>query len=702
MPNRLINEKSPYLQQHSHNPVDWYAWNSEAFIEAEHKNLPIFLSIGYSTCYWCHVMERECFENPEIANLMNKHFINIKVDREERPDIDKIYMNALQSMTGAGGWPISIFLTPDLKPFYAATYIPPKSKYGRAGFEDVLEEISNLWTNKRGEIISSSKKVYDILKSNLEINKIPEDNILSESISSQLYSQAESFFDDENGGFGKGNKFPRPVLLNFLLVHNYIYDELHSLDMVTFTLDKMLRGGIHDHLEGGFHRYSVDSYWRVPHFEKMLYDQSQIAVTYLNAYQLTKRKIFLTTAIDTLNYSLTILKSPKGGFYSAEDSESAIDAAKPDIKEEGYYYLFTLDELRNILTEEELKAAKYYFGLEENGNTLGDSNNVFGNKNVLYIKNDEFETAKFLSISSEEVIKLINSAKDKMLRYKRLRPRPTIDDKILTNLNAQMISTLSKAYEVTLEKKYLDIAIETADFILEKMYDSKNRILFHRYIDDEVKYNGTLADYSYLIASLVDLYEASFISKYIFIALELIDIAIEKFYDETYGGFFDSDKDSKDVIIRIKDIYDGSEPSGNSTMIINLIRLGYYVEEKFYNEIAMKTLEVFYQDIEQNPFAYPNYVFGLLEYLKSPFEIITKGEKNEKFAELINTIRQTYLPFRILMYADEDFINRFKFIKNIIDTSSEPEIFVCENYKCNLPVKTKEDLISILNNKFIK
>lgn len=702
MTNRLATEKSPYLLQHSENPVDWYPWGDEAFNEARIRNLPIFLSIGYSTCYWCHVMERECFENEEIAELMNNNFINIKVDREERPDIDKIYMNALQSMTGSGGWPMSIFLTPDLKPFYASTYIPPKAKYGRSGFEDVLEQISRLWDTKKEEIIKSSEKVFEILTSNASTEKFVAHGVLSDSISEKLYKQAESYFDDENGGFGGGNKFPRPVLLNFLLTYYFITDDIHALDMTTFTLSKMIKGGINDQLEGGFHRYSVDSQWRVPHFEKMLYDQSQIIITLINTYQLTGKHIFLDNAVRTVDYVLSRLKNPKGGFYSAEDAESAIDADEPGIKQEGNYYLFTVDELNNALTSKELAAAKIYYGLDETGNTISDPHEVFGNKNVLYLKNDEFETAKQLDISVEETTVLLKSAREKMMNIKLAKPRPSLDDKILTNLNALMISALAKMFEVTTDKKFLADAFSTADFILNKMYDKDNEVLYHRYREGEVKFHGTLTDYAFLIAALIDLYEASFKTKYLFPAFELTEIVLKKFYDDEFGGFYDADKDSKDIIVKLKELYDGSEPSGNSVMILNLIRLGYFVEDKFYNEIAMKSLELFFTDIDENPFAYPNYVFALLEYLKSPFEIIVKGTKNEKFHELVDFIRSKYLPFRILMYADNEIKTKFEFINNIVNTSPEPEVFICENYKCNLPVKTTEDISTILKNKFIK
>ena len=378
-PNNLINEKSPYLLQHSHNPVKWYAWNDETLKLAKELDKPVFLSIGYSTCYWCHVMERECFENIEIADLLNDTFINIKVDREERPDIDRVYMSVLQSISGSGGWPMSMFLTPDLKPFYGATYIPPKAKYGRAGFEDIINQIKDLWKNQKSDIINSSLKITDTLNRNSEFN----DNDLNDDVFSKAFNQSTQLYDEEYGGFGSGNKFPRPAVLDYLLAYYHYSKDKSALDMVTYTLKKMYDGGIFDNIDKGFHRYSVDSYWRVPHFEKMLYDQAQIANTYFDTYSITKKEYFKSAAIDTLDYVKNFLLDEKGGFYSAEDAESAISFDNLNKKQEGFFYLWEKDDIINILGAKNAEIFCASFGVMHKGNTISDPHNIFGTSNVL-------------------------------------------------------------------------------------------------------------------------------------------------------------------------------------------------------------------------------------------------------------------------------------------------------------------------------
>ncbi|MBK6538438.1 MAG: thioredoxin domain-containing protein [Ignavibacteria bacterium] len=415
--NKLIHEKSPYLLQHSHNPVDWNPWNEETFALAKKENKPIFLSIGYSTCYWCHVMEREVFENEDIAKLMNEYFVNIKVDREERPDVDRVYMTALQSMTGAGGWPMSMFLTPDLKPFYGATYIPPKAKYGRSGFEDVITQIHEVWINKEKDVIESGEKIVNKL-SELISSRVETTTDLSKELFENAFTAITKIYDDEYGGFGSGNKFPRPVVYNFLLDYFYHTKEFSAIDMVTFTLKKMYEGGMYDHLSGGFHRYSVDSFWRVPHFEKMLYDQAQLISTYINAYLTTKNKFFLFVAEDTAMYVLENLKHPEGGFYSAEDAESVIDINEPAVKAEGAYNLWLKDEIESILDEEDAKIFNFFFGIEIMGNTLNDPHEVFGKKNVLFVANDIYETAKKFGKTPEEVAEIIDDSRAKLLAEK--------------------------------------------------------------------------------------------------------------------------------------------------------------------------------------------------------------------------------------------------------------------------------------------
>ncbi|MBN1633307.1 MAG: thioredoxin domain-containing protein [Ignavibacteria bacterium] len=685
-PNRLINEKSPYLQQHAYNPVDWYPWGNEAFSRSKSENKPIFLSIGYSTCYWCHVMKRECFENRQIAELMNEYFINVKVDREELPEIDKIYMTALQSITGSGGWPMNMFLTPHLKPFYGATYIPPKAKYGRAGIEDIFIQINNLWKEKQSELLESSDKIFGIL--NQRITKTPfiSDDILKKEVSEECFKTALRIFDYENGGFGQGNKFPRPSLLNFLLKYYRLSGNTEALDMVTYTLLKIYRGGIFDHIDGGFHRYSVDKFWRVPHFEKMLYDQALITDTLLDTYLITRNITLLECAEKTLGYSIEKLYNGSGGFCSAEDAESFTDISQTE-KAEGYFYMWEQDELNEILEKDEFIIFTYIFGIKYEGNTLNDPHSVFGKRNVLHIANDIFEASKEFNKSPEEIKLILEDSINKIKTVRDKRIRPGLDDKILTSQNGLMLNSLANAYRITQNRKYLDIAIKTADFLLNNLIQKD--ILYHRYKDGEIKFSGTLEDYAFLVKGLITLYESSFQIKYLDNAIELTDKAVELFFDNEYGGFFDTEENRSDVILRVKELYDGALPSGNSVMIENLIKLNSAAENKLYREKAMKSLEFFYEEIESNPFSYPQAIFSLLLYLNPFYEIIISGNK-ENTLEFKKVINEEYIPGKILMYADTE---SSKSVNKLATYNiNEEKVFICYDYKCEKPVDNPSEL----------
>lgn len=697
--NQLINEKSPYLLQHAYNPLDWHPWNEETFKLAKDQNKPIFLSIGYSTCYWCHVMEREVFEDDEIAALMNDYFINIKVDREERPDVDRIYMLALQAMTGAGGWPMSMFLTPDLKPFYGATYIPPKEKYGRAGFEDVISEIHKVWENKREEVINSSEQIYDLLNKKLSQpgpeKKLPYDELIFD----KCFETCERVFDVEHGGFGSGNKFPRPVILNFLLQYYYFTGKNEALDMVTYTLHKMYMGGLFDHLAGGFHRYSVDELWRVPHFEKMLYDQAQLASTYLDAYMVTKKEIYLSIAEKTLEYVLNYMTDKDGGFYSAEDAESAVSEDELDIKEEGAYYLWTQDEINDALGSENGVIMNNYFGTQPNGNTINDPHEVFGNKNVLFISKDLHDMGKLFNKTPEELLDIIKNSKQELLTAREQRPKPHLDDKILTSWNALMISAFAKAYRLTGNQKYLSAAEKSLAFILKNLYNDSTGELLHRYRDGEAKYAGSLEDYAFMIQALTDMYEVTFNADYLSTAVKLNKFTIDNFYDAENGGFFDIPDDSNDIILKTKESYDGAEPSGNSIQIQNLLKLAIITDDSLLRDIADKSLNFFYTDLERMPFSSPQLLYALYNDMKGSAEIVLSGDKDiQEFKNLQNIINSTYIPNRILLYADSSIETIAPFIKTIVENTKETNVFICENYKCDLPVKDEPQLREALEN----
>ncbi len=539
--NRLANEKSPYLLQHAHNPVDWYPWGEEAFTKARKEIKPIFLSVGYSTCHWCHVMERESFENPKIAAFMNDHFVNIKVDREERPDVDRVYMTFVQATTGGGGWPMSVWLTPELKPFVGGTYFPPDDAFGRPGFLSVLKQIADAWTKDEKQILAQAAQITDQLQ-NFAGTHTSTNADLSASILSEGFKQRESRFDPREGGFGPAPKFPRPSELIFLFNDAYragpdSKDGKRAIEMATFTLEKMARGGIHDHLGGGFHRYSVDGEWHVPHFEKMLYDQAQLVEAYLIAYQITGRKEFANTARDILDYVLRDMTSPDGGFYSAEDADSSIRAGFKE-KAEGAFYVWTANEIEEVLGKDsgtgilpvndsqhrqdaDATIFSYIYGVEANGNTSGegDPHGELHGKNVLIQRHTVAEAAKKFEVSEEEMKKRLAASCEKLFEIRAKRPRPHLDDKIITAWNGLMMTAFAKGYQVLGDEKYLAAADRSADFIRNNLYDQKTETLTRSWREDRAPppssegtadIGGFAEDYAYLIRGLIDLYESSF------------------------------------------------------------------------------------------------------------------------------------------------------------------------------------------------
>jgi uncharacterized protein len=697
--NKLKDEKSPYLLQHSQNPVNWYAWNEESLRFAKEQDRPIFLSVGYSTCYWCHVMERESFEDEKIANLLNNYFINIKVDREERPDLDRVYMTALQSMVGSGGWPMNMFLTPDLKPFYGATYIPPKEKYGRTGFEDIIEQINILWTTKRNEIVSSSERIYKILNDRItNKNSSTDSNIIIDNrLFEKSFESIKNIFDYDNGGFGFGNKFPRPVVLNYLLSLYYKDNNIEALDMVTYTLKKMCEGGIYDHLGGGFHRYSVDMYWRVPHFEKMLYDQAQISNILFDAYSITKKDFYLEYAIKTLDYVLNNMSDKNGGFYSAEDAESSVEESIPKYKEEGYFYTWTKSQIEDILGKEDSSIFCYAYGIKYEGNTINDPHNIFKNKNVLHILSDDFDTAKRFNKNPEEIRSIIDNCKNILLNKRDKRPKPHLDDKILTSWNCLMASAFAKGYKVTGNDIYKEKAILNCSFVLKNMWNEKENTLSHRFRDGDVKYKSILDDYAFLIKALLDLYEITFDVKYISKAIKITDTTIEKFYDKENSGFFDTEQTAADIILKTKDIYDGAEPSGNSIMMENLIRLGFITDDNKFKDIADKSITYFYPEIENSHFSSPQILNNIIFSLKNPVEIIFSGNlEDNNLKEMIEYINSKFLPFKILIHSDKEIEKYSSIVKKIVKDYKQTRIYVCENQSCKLPVDNIKDLKKLI------
>ncbi len=695
-PNRLIREKSPYLLQHAFNPVDWYPWGQEAFQRARKENKPIFLSIGYSTCYWCHVMEREVFEDEEIAALMNEYFVNIKVDREERPDVDRVYMTALLALTGSGGWPMSMFLTPDLKPFYGATYIPPER------FRSLIERIHQLWITEPEKILTSSERLTEFLKQRAVVSG--RHVALNETILTKGFEAFHEQYDEQYGGFGVKPKFPRPATFYFLLRYSHRFNEPRALHMTLSTLRRMAQSGIYDHLGGGFHRYAVDRAWRVPHFEKMLYDQAQLVCAYLEAYQITHDEFYASVARDILRYVRQHLTSENGGFYSAEDAESALDPSHPEEKREGAFYVWTHDEIERLLGKERAAIFNYYYGVQPDGNVPEDPHGAFVGKNILYVAHTVEDVAKRFHKSKQEIEKLLAEARTRLLAARQQRPRPHLDDKILVSWNGLMISALARAYQVLGEPAYLQAAKKATTFILTTLYDSKTGRLLRRYRAGEARFDAHLEDYAFLVMALLDLYEADLDIRWLEQAVQLTERQIRLFSDRKEGGFFDT-VPSDTLLVRTKEDYDGAEPSGNSIAALNLLRLSEMLNHQQWRRMAETTLMLFSERLEQHPPSLPQMLVALDFYLDKPKQIIIAGKpEGADTRRLLRVMYERYLPNKVLLLADggagqEYLSQRIPFLKQVKMIDGKATAYICQNYACQLPTTDPQMVAKLLEGE---
>jgi uncharacterized protein YyaL (SSP411 family) len=677
--NHLIAEKSPYLQQHAHNPVDWYPWGEEAFQKARQEDKPIFLSIGYSTCHWCHVMERESFENDAIAEIINHSFVPVKVDREERPDVDRIYMTYVQAATGSGGWPMSVFLTPDLKPFFGGTYFPPDNRYGRPGFPVLLERIASAWGEQRAEILETSGKVISQLRQISE--PASTGGIADKTTLDSTFQYFRRTFDATHGGFGEAPKFPRPVTFNFLFRYYLRTQRNEALQMSLDTLRAMAAGGMHDQLGGGFHRYSVDERWFVPHFEKMLYDQAQLASSYIEAFQITHNAHYADIARSTLDYVLRDMTHPDGGFYSAEDADSVIDPSNPKEKGEGAFYVWTADELKTGLAPEIYELFAAHYGVEANGNVHQDPQGEFTGKNILYL----------LKTPEPAVAKQLEEARAKLLQVRSKRIRPHLDDKVLTSWNALMISAFAKAAQVLDEPRYLTAAQRAARFMLAQMYDSTNGILQRRFREGEVAIQGFLDDYAFFIAALLDLYEADFDPGHLETAIALAAKMRELFEDPKEGAFFTSAGQDLNLLLRMKDDYDGAEPSGNSVALLDLLRLAHLTDRDEYRQAAVRTLDALMPKMSSQPIAVPQMLVALDYSLAAKREVVIAGDLNDQSTRaLLRELRSRFLPYTVVLLVDsettrEKLTRIFPAAGVMRQVDSQPTAYVCENYACRLP-----------------
>ena len=685
--NRLIHEKSPYLLQHAHNPVDWYAWGPDAFEKARKEDKPIFLSIGYSTCHWCHVMERESFENEEIAAILNKNFVPIKVDREERPDVDRIYMAYVQATTGGGGWPMSVWLTPDLKPFVGGTYFPPENRYGRAGFPALLERIAQAWHTDHEKIVQSSGEVLAHLEQAAEVT--PSGGLDASALDSGFFQFRRSF-DSKLGGFGDAPKFPRPVTHNFLLRYYARTHQEEARDMVLATLRAMARGGMNDQLGGGFHRYSVDERWFVPHFEKMLYDQAQLAISYVEAYQITHDAFFAGVARRIFDYVLRDMTDKEGGFYSAEDADSVIDPAKPDVKGEGAFYIWTRQEIGHIVGEPAAEWFSYRFGVTPHGNVENDPQDEFSGKNILYEAHTGEETAQHFRKPVEEVNNALAVAVEKLLAQRSKRVRPHLDDKVLTAWNGLMISAFTRGGAVLSEPRYSAAAARAALFILGRMYDARTGALLRRYRQQDAAIAGFLDDYALFTQALLDLYESQFDTRYLQTAVKLTERQSELFEDTEKGGFFSTAAGDANLLMRMKEDYDGAEPSGNSVAALNLLRLAQMTGRKDFQDSASRTLRAFASRIMGIPSAVPQMLVAYEFSLSKPRQIILVGGRSApETQEMMGILHARFVPNRIVLLVDEDarkmLAGYLPVVESMTRIHGKTTAYICENYTCKLP-----------------
>ncbi|NTV05680.1 MAG: thioredoxin domain-containing protein [Chlorobiaceae bacterium] len=702
-PNRLIHEKSPYLQQHASNPVDWFAWGKEAFEKAKDEHKPIFLSVGYSTCHWCHVMERESFENPEIAGLLNAHFVSVKVDREELPDLDRLYMSYVQSSTGRGGWPMSVWLTPDLQPFYGGSYFPPEERYGMPGFTTILLTIARLWQSDEKKIIAASSTFFTSLGgiSRNNVAAPPEADEAQEACFRWLVAN----YDHDFGGFGSAPKFPRPVLLNFLFNDAYYTGRKKALDMALYTLRHMAYGGIHDHLAvkgkggGGFARYSTDERWHVPHFEKMLYDNAQLAVSYLEAFQCSKDSFYKTAAEDIFNYVLCDMTSPEGAFYSAEDADS-LSSCESGEKQEGAFYLWSAGEIRDILGDEMLSAIFcFIFGIRVEGNALNDPHGEFTGRNILIQQATVEETAEKFGKKPAEISAALDDARTRLYNTRAARPRPFLDDKILTAWNGLMISALAKGARVLNHAPFLEAARKAADFILEKLYDPENRRLLRRYRDGNAAIAGKAEDYAFLVQALIDLYEASFEAHYLQTALELAELQNTLFFDHALGGYFSTAVDDDAVPLRMKEEYDGAEPSANSVSALNLLRLAEMTGKEELSFKAEETIRASSSMLADNSHALPQMLVALNFARKRKTRVILGGNLfSPEMDQLRHAIDDRYLPGTVILHAAPEIASIQRFPETIQTDAVRPHATVCIDRTCQLPINDPRILAETLDN----
>ena len=705
--NRLARERSPYLLQHAQNPVDWFPWGDEAFAKARAEDKPIFLSIGYSTCHWCHVMEHESFEHAAIAAVLNERFVPIKVDREERPDVDRVYMTFVQATTGSGGWPMSVWLTPELKPFYGGTYFPPASKWGRPGFIDILNEIARVWAAERAKVEQSADALTARLRS-LEtaapVWTLPGADALAATV-----KQFKDAFDARSGGFGDAPKFPRPSELLLLMREHARTGDAQAKEMVLRTLRAMALGGMRDHIGGGFHRYSVDAGWRVPHFEKMLYDQAQLATAFIEASLVAGDPFYAEVAEDTLLYVMREMTDPAGGFYSAEDADSVPPEAGVEggEKKEGAFYLWRADEIDALLGED-AAIVKSRYGIEPDGNAPHDPQQEFTGKNLLYVVRSIDDLATQSRKTPAEILDVLNRARVRMFQHQLQRPRPHRDDKILTAWNGLMIAAFARTARLlqglgpdgdASAAPYIEAARRAAAFLREQMWHAGTRTLLRRYRDGHAEIDAYAEDYAYLVFGLLELFQADADPVWLEWAIALQQRQDELFWDEQAGGWFSTTGTDPSVLLRMKEDYDGAEPTASSVSVMNLLVLSHLVEDDRWPDRIERTLKLFGTRLEQVGRAVPMMAAALSTYLAGIQQVVVVEAGNARqgeTADLIRTLALQYLPFAVTIHVTPDrqraLSASLPFIAAMQPVNGVSAAFVCRGFTCRQPVTSADAL----------
>ena len=678
--NRLIHETSPYLLQHAHNPVDWYPWGEEALTRAKDEQKPILLSIGYSACHWCHVMERESFENEEIAAVMNDLFINIKVDREERPDLDEIYMNAVQIMTRQGGWPMTVFLTPDLKPFYGGTYYPPTDRYGRPGFPKVMNAVAEAFSDQNVQVLQQADQITTHLEQMSNVVD-PHHHELTEQLMQNAFEHYRSQFDSQHGGFGNAPKFPPSMGLPFLLRYWHHNGNANALEMAELTLEKMARGGMYDQLGGGFHRYSTDAHWLVPHFEKMLYDNAQLVVAYFEAYQATQKPFYRDIATETLDYVLReMYDAENGGFYSTQDADSE--------GVEGKFFVWEPNDVEDIIGEENAKIFCEYYDITPQGNFEGE--------NILQVQVPSDIFARKLQMDVEKLEALLADGKQKLFEAREKRIKPGLDDKILTSWNGIMIRGMAMGYQLTGKPEYLEASVKSAEFVLTTL-SQENGLLLRTYRDGKSHLNAYLEDYAYFIVGLIALYEASFEVRWLTEAERLAHIMIDQFGDDAGDGFFFTGKAHETLIVQSKAAYDGATPSGASMAIHSLLRLAKHLDKPEFHDKAVETLLLYFHQMEGMPQGSGQLLCELAFLLSTPKEIAIVGEKGDAKTEaMLEALHSMYLPNKIIALSESADGQTLPLLANKLRVDDTATAYVCENYVCQAPTTDVEAFVESL------